>query len=350
MTALLSVEGLSVRFRGPQGSVHAVRGASFDVRPGETVGLVGESGSGKSVTSLAVMGLLPRASATVDGGRIMLAGTDLLTLPPRELRRRRGGELAMVFQDPMTSLNPVRKIGGQIIEALRAHEKLSVGKAERAAAELLDRVGIADAKRVLRQHPFSLSGGMRQRVMIAIALALKPRLLIADEPTTALDVTIQAQVLEVLRELTRELGTGVVLITHDLGVVAAMAQRVHVMYAGAVVESAPTPALFAAPRHPYTVGLMRSVPRSDRDGAPVVPIPGQPPDLAREWPGCAFAPRCAWRLETCWTSAPPLAGPAAHQFACHHPAQPQELIAGAPQDHVAAPEPQEVTGVRRAAA
>jgi peptide/nickel transport system ATP-binding protein len=328
MAPLLAVEDLSVRFQGPQGTVHAVRGASFEVEAGETVGLVGESGCGKSVTSLAVMGLLPRPAARIEGGRICFDGTDLLGLGPRAMRERRGRDIAMVFQDPATSLNPLRRVGGQITEALRAHRRLSADEADREAAELLERVGIADPGRVMRQHPFALSGGMRQRVMIAIAFGLRPKLLIADEPTTALDVTIQAQVLELLRELTQETGTGVVLITHDLGVVAAMTRRVHVMYAGTVVESAPTDALFAAPRHPYTAGLIRSVPRSDRAEAPVVPIPGQPPDLSEPPAGCAFAPRCARRLEHCPEVQPPQAGPPEHEFACHNPVPTEVLHVG----------------------
>jgi oligopeptide/dipeptide ABC transporter ATP-binding protein len=329
--ALLEVAELAVRFATSHGDVRAVNGVSFNVEAGATVGLVGESGSGKSVTSLAIMGMLPSRHAHVDSGRIVFDGCDLLTLPNRQLRARRGAELAMVFQNPVASLNPVVKIGTQIAEAIRAHRAVSRAGARSAALELLERVSVPDPVRVLDSYPHRLSGGMCQRVMIAIALALRPKLLIADEPTTALDVTIQAQVLELLRELTTDFGTAVILITHDLGVVAAMTSQVHVMYAGRIVESAPTETLFSAPRHPYTLGLIRSVARSDRaTRVPVAPIPGQPPDPTVEIAGCPFHPRCAWRLDVCTSDLPALAGPAPHVFACHNPLTPDDAQLGRP--------------------
>jgi oligopeptide/dipeptide ABC transporter ATP-binding protein len=329
--ALLEVEDLTVRFRTSHGLVRAVNGVSLSVDAGETVGLVGESGSGKSVTSQAILGMVGNRFAEVSSGRVMFDGTDLLTLPPREMRRRRGSDLAMVFQNPVTSLNPVVKIGTQITEAIRAHEKVGRGPARTRARELLERVGVADPSGALESYPHRLSGGMCQRVMIAIALALRPRLLIADEPTTALDVTIQAQVLELLRELTHEFGTALILITHDLGVVAAVTSRVNVMYAGRIVESAPTPTLFSEPRHPYSVGLMRSVARSDRDSdGPVAPIAGQPPDATAEIPGCPFAPRCQWAMEHCTTAMPELSGSDEHVFACYNPVALAEVAVGRP--------------------
>ena len=329
--ALLEVEDLTVRFRTSHGLVRAVNGVSLSVDAGETVGLVGESGSGKSVTSQAILGMLGSRFAEVSSGRVMFDGTDLLTLPAREMRRRRGSDLAMVFQNPVTSLNPVVRIGTQIIEAIRAHEKVGRGPARTRARELLERVGVADPSGALESYPHRLSGGMCQRVMIAIALALRPRLLIADEPTTALDVTIQAQVLELLRELTHEFGTALILITHDLGVVAAVTSRVNVMYAGRIVESAPTPTLFSEPRHPYSVGLMRSVARSDRDSdVPVAPIAGQPPDATAQIPGCPFAPRCQWAVEECPTAMPELSGSNEHVFACYHPVASAEVAVGRP--------------------
>jgi oligopeptide/dipeptide ABC transporter ATP-binding protein len=333
--ALLEVEELAVRFHTRSGVVRAVDGVTFTVDAGETVGLVGESGSGKSVTSLALMGMVPGRRTEVTASRLALGQTDLLTLSRRELRRCRGRDLAMVFQNPTSSLNPVVRISTQITEALRAHESISRGEARRRARQLLAKVGISDLDRVLDSYPHRLSGGMCQRVMIAIALALRPKLLIADEPTTALDVTIQAQVLELIRELTREAGTAVILITHDLGVVAAMVQRVNVMYAGRVVESGATSDVFAHPRHPYTVGLLRSVARSDRDtGAPVAPIPGQPPDPLDVRDGCPFAPRCGWRLERCGYDVPAFttddaAGPG-QRYACHNPVAAHEVATGRP--------------------
>jgi len=331
---LLEVVDLKVRFRTRAGWIKAVDGVSFSVEPRETVGLVGESGSGKSVTSLALMGIVPGRRTEVTASRLALDGVELLGLREAELRRRRGRDMAIVFQNPTTSLNPVVKISKQITEALQAHESVDGRTARRRAAELLAEVGIADPDRVLDTYAHRLSGGMCQRVMIAIALALRPKLLIADEPTTALDVTIQAQVLEVMQTLTRESGTALILITHDLGVVAAMAQKVNVMYAGRIVESAATTDLFSRPRHPYTVGLLRSSARPDRDAAATLAaIPGQPPDPGRVPPGCPFAPRCAWQLERCTTDEPQLRsdeGHPGHAFACHNPVTAAEAEAGRP--------------------
>ncbi len=333
--ALLDVEDLTVRFKTRAGTVRAVDGVSFSVDAGETVGLVGESGSGKSVTSLAMMGIVPGRHTEVRATHLALDGAELLEMSQSELRRRRGRDLAMVFQNPTSSLNPVVRIEKQITEALEAHEKLRRGEARKRARELLAQVGISDPDRVLTSYPHRLSGGMCQRVMIAIALALRPKLLIADEPTTALDVTIQAQVLELMRDLTREAGTALILITHDLGVIAAMAQRVNVMYAGRIVETGTTTDIFARPQHPYTVGLLRSIARSDRDaGAPVAAIPGHPPDPHNVPDGCPFAPRCAWKLDVCEHDVPPLrAGdpPVPQQrFACHNPVTSEEAAAGRP--------------------
>jgi oligopeptide/dipeptide ABC transporter ATP-binding protein len=330
--ALLEVEDLHVRFRSASGPVRAVNGVTFTVEEGETVGLVGESGSGKSVTSLAVMGLLPGRRTQVSAARLQLDGSALLGLRESEMRRRRGRDVAIVFQNPTTSLNPVARISKQITEAIEAHERVSRAAARTRARDLLAEVGIPDPGRVLESYPHRLSGGMCQRVMIAIALALKPKLLIADEPTTALDVTIQAQVLDVMRRLTRDSGTAVILITHDLGVVASMAQRVNVMYAGRIVEAGAAADIFGHPRHPYTLGLLRSVARPDRD-ADAGGIPGQPPDPLRLPPGCPFTPRCAWRLERCATDMPDLVeqpGQGGHRFYCHNPVSAVDAAAGRP--------------------
>jgi oligopeptide/dipeptide ABC transporter ATP-binding protein len=337
---VLEVRDLVVRFRDGRTTVHAVNGVSFDLPRGATLGLVGESGCGKSVTSLAIMGLLPPAGS-VDRGDIRVAGRDVLALSEPELRSVRGETVAMVFQDPMTSLNPVLTIGEQVEETILAHGRVSKSAARHRAVELLGEVGIPDPTGALQRYPHEFSGGMRQRVMIAIALALGPKVLIADEPTTALDVTIQAQVLDLMRRLTRETGTALILITHDLGIVAGMASRVAVMYAGFIVEHAASTDLFARPRHPYTVGLLRSLPRPDMRLGTLTPIEGTPPDQRREPRGCPFAPRCAWRLDVCWSQMPPLvtSRPAAgnetgadamHLVACHNPAEPSEAAAGHP--------------------
>ncbi len=340
---LLSINDLVVRFRTHDESVYAVNGVSLDLDEGETLGLVGESGCGKSVTNLAVMRLLPMPAGKIEGGEVIFGGQDLLALDESEMRDLRGKEIAMIFQDPMTSLNPVLTIEEQMVETIQAHRHVSRSAARARTLELLDTVGIPEAETRLRDFPHQFSGGMRQRVMIAMALALEPKLLIADEPTTALDVTIQAQVLDLLQRLTADRGTAVILITHDLGVVAGMTKRVNVMYAGYVVESASTADLFARPRHPYTVGLLHSMPRLDaQPGEPLIPIEGVPPDLRRAPVGCPFAPRCAWRVEACWTAMPPLdpvdatpeivtSGPnPTHRIACWNPATPDEALAARP--------------------
>ncbi|BBK41218.1 ABC transporter ATP-binding protein [Allostella vacuolata] len=298
---LLQVRDLTVEFRGQTGRVAAVNGVSFDVRPGETLALVGESGSGKSVTSLAIMRLIGKAGGTRIGGQILLrrrngATVDLLAASDPEIREIRGTEIAMVFQEPMTSLNPVHTIGAQVAEGIVFHRRISRRAALAEAVELLDLVGIPEPRRRIDSFPHQLSGGMRQRAMIAVALACKPGLLIADEPTTALDVTIQAQILELMQRLQRQTGMSIVFITHNLGVVAEVADRVLVMYAGRIVEQAPVVPLFGQPLMPYTQGLLRSVPRLDMAGGvheELHAIPGNVPDPTAMPPGCAFHPRCA---------------------------------------------------------
>jgi oligopeptide/dipeptide ABC transporter ATP-binding protein len=340
---LLHVEDLLVRFRTHDGTVYAVNGISFEVAEGERLGLVGESGCGKSVTNLAIMRLLPKPAGRIEGGQVRFGGLDLLRLREEEMRDIRGRDIAMIFQDPMTSLNPVLTIEEQMVETIRAHRKATKQEARARAIEILELVGIPHPETRLKDFPHMFSGGMRQRVMIAMALALEPRLMIADEPTTALDVTIQAQVLELLHRLTTEAGTSLILITHDLGVVAGMTQRINVMYAGFIVETATTPDLFAMPSHPYTVGLLHSIPRLDAERTEeLIPIEGRPPDQRNEPVGCPFAPRCAWRLEVCWTDNPGLAaidpsqpvvtsGPGAtHLVACHNPPTHEEALAGRP--------------------
>jgi oligopeptide transport system ATP-binding protein len=341
--SLLSVRDLLVRFRTHDGTVYAVNGVSFDLDEGETLGLVGESGCGKSVTSLAIMRLLPKPAGHIEGGAVVFDGRDLLGLDESEMRDLRGKDIAMIFQDPMTSLNPVLTVEEQMVETIRAHRRVSGREARARAIELLGMVGIPEPEKRLRNFPHQFSGGMRQRVMIAMALALEPKLLIADEPTTALDVTIQAQVLELLSTLTSEHGTAVILITHDLGVVAGRTRRINVMYAGYVVESATTGDLFGRPRHPYTVGLLHSMPRLDaQEGEPLIPIEGAPPDLRFAPVGCPFAARCAWRVERCWREMPPLepidssaevltTGPrAAHRTACWNSPTAEEARAARP--------------------
>ncbi len=317
--ALLQVENLAVRFLGDAGTVAALNGVSFTIRPGETLALVGESGSGKSVTSLAIMRLTPPPPGCVVSGRVLLRDAggqplDLLALPPEEMRSLRGNRVAMIFQEPMTSLNPVLTIGDQIAEAIAVHRPTSRAAALDAAAGLLDLVGIPEPKARLSAYPHHLSGGMRQRVMIAIALSCDPALLIADEPTTALDVTVQAQILDLLRRLQRRTGMAVMFITHNLGVVAEIADRVMVMYAGRVVEQAAMRPLFRTPRMPYTIGLLHSVPRLRGASAHVAleAIPGNVPDPTNLPPGCAFAPRCDHAQSgRCDTAVPALeaAGP-----------------------------------------
>ncbi|MGH3487978.1 MAG: ABC transporter ATP-binding protein [Actinopolymorphaceae bacterium] len=298
--------------------VPVVRGVSFDVRAGETVALVGESGSGKSFTALAIMGLLPEG-ALVTGGSVRLGGRDLLTLDPRERRASRGAEIAMVYQDPMTSLNPLMRVGAQISEGLEAHGTRG-SDARRRTLDALDEVSLPDPERIARAYPHQLSGGQRQRAMIAMAVALRPRVLIADEPTTALDVTIQQQILALVDSLSRRTGLGVVWITHDLGVVARIAKRVLVMYAGQLVESGPSRELFRAPHHPYTTGLLRSLPPMRGDERPPLPqIGGMPPDITALPSGCAFHPRCPQRVDRCVREEPELEQRSASLAACWVP-------------------------------
>src|SRR5437764_15097983 len=305
---LLEVKDLHTEFRTGAGVVRAVDGISYTVDPGETVAIVGESGSGKSVSALSVMRLIPDPPGRVAGGEVWFGGRDLMTLSEEQMRRIRGGEIGMVFQEPMTSLNPVLTIGRQITETIEQHRGGDIEAAQRRAVELLGLVGIADAGRRLKQYPHQLSGGMRQRIMIAIALACDPKLIIADEPTTALDVTIQAQILELVKALTRDRNIALLIITHNLGVVARYANRVNVMYAGSIVESGSSAAIYHDPRHPYTIALLRSVPRLDRPRqARLDPVEGQPPDLTRLDRGCSFRPRCRFAIATCAEARPPLA-------------------------------------------
>jgi oligopeptide/dipeptide ABC transporter ATP-binding protein len=312
---LLSVEGLGVAM----GGVAVLEDVSFAIAPGETLGLVGESGCGKSVTALSIMRLLPEPPARIASGRIVFDGTDLLDLDAERLRAIRGDRIAMIFQEPMTSLNPVFTIGDQIGESLIVHRGASRAAARAEAARLLDLVGIPAAASRLDRYPHELSGGQRQRAMIAIALACKPRLLIADEPTTALDVTVQAQILDLIARLRRELGMAVLLITHDLGVVAEFCDRVAVMYAGRIVEEAPAAALFAAPGHRYTEALLRSMPAANAPGRELPSIPGSVPPPAARGAGCAFAPRCGFVAPRCRAALPPLGAPP-HRLRCWHPA------------------------------
>ena len=310
----LEVVGLTLDFRQEGRSLRVLDGVSFRVDPGRTLAIVGESGCGKSVSALAVMGLLP-ATASI-GGAIRLNGRDLTALSPEQRRLLRGGEMAMIFQEPMTSLNPAFTAGEQVAEALRLHQGLDPAAAFAEAVRMIDRVRIPDAARRARQYPHQLSGGMRQRVMIAMALACRPRLLIADEPTTALDVTVQAQILALLDEMKRETGTAVVLVTHDLGVVADHAGGGAGMYAGRIAEQAPAATLFARPEHPYTAGLLGAAPGEGEPGQRLASIEGTVPDLRAPPPGCRFAPRCPFALERCDT-APPLAEVApGHRSAC----------------------------------
>jgi oligopeptide transport system ATP-binding protein len=317
---LLSVEDLHVRFSTRRGIVHAVNGISFDIAAGETLGIVGESGCGKSVTSLAILGLLA-GNGRVESGRALFAGRDLVQQSDRSLRRIRGREIAMIFQDPMTSLNPVLTIGRQIREALETHFDMNRKEAETRASELLDRVGIPRANERLRDYPHQFSGGMRQRAMIAMALACKPKLLIADEPTTALDVTIQAQILNLLRALVDEENAALILITHDLGVVAGMCERVNVMYGGMFMETGTADQLFAAPRHPYTLGLLQSIPRLDAARrARLHPIEGAPPNMLRPPSACPFQPRCRYEVDLSRRQVPELREiEPGHQVACFNP-------------------------------
>ena len=317
MAPILEVKGLKTQFKTREGSVHAVNGVSFDLDEGQTIGIVGESGSGKSVTSLSILRLLPTPPAEIVDGEVLFEGQDLTDLDERDLRKIRGGKIAMIFQDPISSLNPVMRIGAQLLEPIHLHLGLKGEEAYNRAIELLRAVGIPDPERRFNGYPHEFSGGMRQRVMIAIAIAANPSILIADEPTTALDVTVQAQILELINQLRRDLHTAVILITHDLGVVAGVADNILVMYAGHVAERAPTEELFANPRHPYTLGLLASIPRLDDTGAnELQTIPGAPPDMLNPPVGCPFQPRCPFVIDKCKTYPPDMTVGPKHKSAC----------------------------------
>jgi oligopeptide/dipeptide ABC transporter ATP-binding protein len=317
MAKLLEVKNLKTQFRTREGPVHAVNGVSFEVNEGEAVGIVGESGSGKSVTALSILRLLPMPPAQIVDGSIYFQDQDLAELSESEMRKIRGGQISMIFQDPISSLNPVMRIQEQIVEPLQLHMGLSKAEALQRTRSLLEAVGIPDAANRMRGYAHQFSGGMRQRVMIAIAISTNPKLLIADEPTTALDVTIQAQILELLARLRRDLNTALILITHDLGVVAGVTDRILVMYAGHIAERAPTEELFANPRHPYTLGLLGAVPRLDAtQGSELVTIPGSPPDLLHPPEGCPFQPRCPFKIDKCKTYPPDVHVGHEHESAC----------------------------------
>jgi peptide/nickel transport system ATP-binding protein len=307
MTALLEVSALRTSFRLEEGGeFNAVDGVSFSIAAGRTLGIVGESGCGKSVTSLSIMGLLPKGQGRISAGSVRFQGTDLATLSSEEMRAMRGDRMAMIFQEPMTSLNPAFTIGDQLIEGIRVHRRSNAREAREHAIEMLRRVRIPSPERRIDEYPHKLSGGMRQRVMIAMALSCEPQLLIADEPTTALDVTIQAQVLDLMRTLREETGTAIILITHDLGVVAELADEVVVMYSGLIVERAPVARLFAHPQHPYTIGLLGSIPSMHQEQERLHAIDGQVPTPMTRVQGCRFAPRCPFVVDKCRAEAPPL--------------------------------------------
>ncbi len=315
---ILDVQGLETTFKTPEGVVHAVNGVSFGLKEGETLGVVGESGCGKSVTMLSVLGLIASPPGKVQAGSAVFLGQDLLKMSKEEIRHVRGAQIGMVFQDPMTSLNPVLTIGRQLEEPLMLHIGMTKKQARERAAELLTMVGIPNAADRLNDYPHQFSGGMRQRVMIAMALSCSPQILIADEATTALDVTIQAQIMDLVKRLREELGMAIIWITHDLGVVAGLAQRVIVMYGGYIIEQAPVAELYANPEHPYTLGLLASLPRVDEQGRhQLFSIEGMPPVLYSKPDACPFAPRCKWVQEKCWKENPPLldVGPD-HTAAC----------------------------------
>jgi oligopeptide transport system ATP-binding protein len=310
LTVLMEVKDLTTYFHTQEGTVYAVNGISYTVDEGETLGIVGESGSGKSVQSLSILGLIPSPPGKVEAGSVIFRGRDLLKLSREEMRAVRGAEIAMIFQDPMTSLNPVLTIGRQITEALQLHLAMDKQAARRRAIELLQMVGIPGAERRIDDYPHQFSGGMRQRAMIAMALSCNPQLLIADEPTTALDVTIQAQIIDLVRRLRDEIGMAMIWITHDLGVIAGLADTIQVMYAGFIVERGPVEKIFSDTRHPYTLGLRNSLPRVDQRGERLIPIEGAPPDMRKKSKGCPFAPRCiykaAYKLTKCEEENPPL--------------------------------------------
>ncbi len=314
---LLSVTDLRTHFHTRSGVYRAVDGVDFALERGETLGIVGESGSGKSVTCYSLMGLVPQPPGRIESGTAVFDGVDLLHCSPRQARGIRGKRIAMIFQDPMTSLNPYLKVSAQLMEPLLIHEKISAKEAERRALAMLESVGLHDAGRRFHQYPHEFSGGMRQRVMIAMALITRPELLIADEPTTALDVTVQAQILELIKATQKELGMAVIFITHDLAVASGLCDRVQVMYAGRIVETAGTETLFRQPRHPYTRALQRSIPALQPKGAELYTIPGLPPDVSKPIAGCAFAPRCEFAAEKCRAAVPPLLEVApGHAHAC----------------------------------
>jgi oligopeptide transport system ATP-binding protein len=317
-SSLLSVKDLRVYFRSEEGTVKAVDGISFDVKQGETLGIVGESGSGKTVANLSLMRLIPEPPGEIVSGSVVLRGRDVLKLPASELRRLRGKQVAMIFQDPMTALNPFMRVSKQLMEVTQLHLGHTRVQAREHAVKMLEHVGIPDASVRIDSYPHEFSGGMRQRVMIAMALSCEPDLLIADEPTTALDVTIQAQILELIKRLKAETGASVILITHDLGIVAGMTDQVIVMYAGKIFERAPTAELFQNPGNPYTRGLLRSVPNPTDEQGQLYQIPGQPPDLAHLPIGCPFAPRCERAEEICQREFPPLVQlTSEHYSLCH---------------------------------
>jgi oligopeptide transport system ATP-binding protein len=323
---ILEVKDLEISFGTYAGEVQAVRGVTFDLRRGETLAIVGESGSGKSVTAKSIMRLLPEANSIIKGGEAVFEGQNLLTLSEKRMQGIRGSKIAMVFQDPMTSLDPTMRVGRQITESLKKHLGMSGQRAKERSLELLEMVGIPSAEDRLRQYPHQFSGGMRQRVVIAIALACDPQILIADEPTTALDVTIQAQILELLRDLQERIGTSVILITHDLGVVAQTAHRVAVMYAGKIVETGTVREIFYNPQMPYTWGLLSSIPLPTADRSQdLIPIPGSPPDMSDPPTGCPFTPRCPYAMQICAEEMPDYTTfSAEHKAACwlHHPMAP----------------------------
>ena len=318
MPRVLEVKDLVTRFYTPEGVVHAVNGVSFHLDEGETLGIVGESGCGKSVTVLSMLRLIPEPPGRIERGEANFMGRDLLSLPKNDMRLVRGAQIAMIFQDPMTSLNPVMTIGKQVMEPMVEHLGMTDTQARNRATELLGMVGIPQASDRLEDFPHQFSGGMRQRVMIAMALACNPRILIADEPTTALDVTIQAQIVDLVKELKNKLGMSVIWITHDLGIIAGLADRVMVMYAGYAVERASVGPVYADPRHPYTLGLLGSLPRVDgRHARRLVNIDGRPPDLLREPTNCPFAPRCNYVIDACWETNPTLRQVEVdHEIAC----------------------------------
>jgi len=324
-TPVLSVKDLQTRFNTQDGTVHAVNGVSFELRRGELLGVVGESGSGKSVTMMSLLKLIPMPPGVIAGGEAHFDDVDLVEVDIDDMREIRGGRIGFIFQDPMTSLNPVLTVGRQITESLDLHTDLDRKAKQSRAVQLLEMVGIPDAEQRLKSYPHELSGGMRQRVVIAIALACEPEIIIADEPTTALDVTIQAQIIDQIRELRESLGTAVIWITHDLGVIAGLADRVVVMYGGRIVEVAPVKALYGTPQHPYTQGLLGSLPRMDRD-EDLQSIPGTPPNLYNEPTACSFAPRCEHAFDRCTSEMPPLVNVGEeHEVACWF-----DVEAGAP--------------------